>query len=181
MFLCVQAFIDELTSIISYAINPYEGFGLGGKYPFLHFDSDDEGYLVWRWWLYILSTARSCPLLASVPQHGSMNCSHSYSPFSYGSRCDFECNEGFWMRGTSATTCNNSGHWSPDVPTCQRESLLPSITINSSVIRSADFITFTVLPSCTVWGHPSPVFTSVYGMLPSPGEFQLWLSVSFHL
>ncbi|XP_062280435.1 P-selectin [Scomber scombrus] len=63
--------------------------------------------------------ARPCPLLANAPQHRSMNCSHSYSPFSHGSHCDFECNEGFWMRGTSATTCNTSGHWSPDVPTCQ--------------------------------------------------------------
>lgn len=63
--------------------------------------------------------ARPCPLLAKAPQHGSMNCSHAYSPFSYGSHCDFECNRGFWMRGTSAMTCNTSGHWSQDLPTCQ--------------------------------------------------------------
>eukprot|EP00064_Thunnus_orientalis_P004914 superscaffoldBa00000465_g4927 len=63
--------------------------------------------------------ARPCPLLAKAPQHGSMNCSHAYSPFSYGSHCDFECNRGFWMRGTSAMTCNTSGHWSQNLPTCQ--------------------------------------------------------------
>lgn len=90
-----------------------EGFVLNGT-------ADTECTSVGTWSTEISHClARSCPLLASVPQHGSMNCSHSYSPFSYGSRCDFECNEGFWMRGTSATTCNNSGHWSPDVPTCQ--------------------------------------------------------------
>ncbi|XP_053178932.1 P-selectin [Scomber japonicus] len=90
-----------------------EGFVLNGT-------ADTECTSVGTWSTELSHClARSCPLLANAPQHGSMNCSHSYSPFSYGSRCDFECNEGFWMRGTSATTCNNSGHWSPDVPTCQ--------------------------------------------------------------
>ncbi|XP_039985252.1 P-selectin isoform X2 [Xiphias gladius] len=63
--------------------------------------------------------ARPCPLLAKAPTHGRMNCSHPYSPFSYDSRCDFECNEGFWLRGTPTMTCNNSGHWSQDLPTCR--------------------------------------------------------------
>ncbi|KAI3368816.1 hypothetical protein L3Q82_025802, partial [Scortum barcoo] len=63
--------------------------------------------------------AHPCPLLAKAPQHGRMNCSHPHSPFSYGSLCNFECNEGFWLSGTSAMTCNNSGHWSQDLPTCQ--------------------------------------------------------------
>ncbi|XP_061593100.1 P-selectin [Cololabis saira] len=62
--------------------------------------------------------ARWCPLLDS-PQHGRMNCSHLNSPFSYGSHCDFQCSEGFWLRGTSALSCNTSGHWSQDLPTCQ--------------------------------------------------------------
>ncbi|XP_071343767.1 P-selectin isoform X2 [Trachinotus anak] len=63
--------------------------------------------------------ARPCPLLAKAPQHGRMNCSHPHSPFSYNSRCDFECNEGFLLKGTPTMTCNNSGHWSQDLPTCQ--------------------------------------------------------------
>ncbi|GLD50241.1 E-selectin-like protein [Lates japonicus] len=63
--------------------------------------------------------ARSCPLLAKPPQHGRMNCSHPYSPFSYDSHCDFECHKGFWLRGTPTITCNSSGHWSQDLPTCQ--------------------------------------------------------------
>ncbi|XP_035508536.1 P-selectin isoform X2 [Morone saxatilis] len=63
--------------------------------------------------------AHPCPLLAKPPQHGRMNCSHPYSPFSYGSHCDIECNKGFRLRGTSSMTCNNSGHWSQDLPTCQ--------------------------------------------------------------
>ncbi|XP_028259918.1 P-selectin [Parambassis ranga] len=63
--------------------------------------------------------ARQCPLLAKAPQHGRMNCNHPNAPFSYGSHCGFECNEGFWLRGTPATTCNNSGQWSQNLPTCQ--------------------------------------------------------------
>ncbi|XP_068452405.1 E-selectin-like, partial [Clinocottus analis] len=63
--------------------------------------------------------AQPCPLLAKAPQHGRMNCSHPYAPFSYDSRCDFECNEGFWRRGTPTMTCDDSGHWSQDLPTCR--------------------------------------------------------------
>ncbi|XP_071403043.1 P-selectin-like [Centroberyx affinis] len=63
--------------------------------------------------------ARPCPLLATSPHYGWMNCSHPYSPFSHGSHCDFGCNKGFWMRGTPTMTCNTSGHWSQDLPTCQ--------------------------------------------------------------
>ncbi|XP_062252348.1 P-selectin isoform X3 [Platichthys flesus] len=63
--------------------------------------------------------ARPCPLLAEAPQHGRMNCSHPHSPFSYDSHCDFGCTEGFWLRGTPTVTCNSSGHWSRDLPTCE--------------------------------------------------------------
>ncbi len=35
--------------------------------------------------------------------------------------------------------------------------------------------------SGTVWGHSCLVFTPVYELLPSSGELQLWLPVSFHL
>ncbi|XP_045905003.1 P-selectin [Micropterus dolomieu] len=66
-----------------------------------------------------LCLPQPCPLLAKAPQHGRMNCSHPYSPFSYGSHCKFECNEGFRLKGTPTMTCNNSGHWSQDLPTCQ--------------------------------------------------------------
>lgn len=69
----------------------------------------------------LLFTARPCPLLAKAPQHGGMNCSHPFSPFSFDSHCDFECDEGFWLRGTPTMACNHSGLWSQDLPTCERE------------------------------------------------------------
>lgn len=71
--------------------------------------------------LCVQCTAHPCPLLVKAPQHGKVNCSHPHFPFSYGSHCDFDCHEGFWQSGTPTITCNNSGHWSQDPPTCQRE------------------------------------------------------------
>lgn len=69
----------------------------------------------------VWSAAQPCPLLAKAPKHGRMNCSNPHSPFSFASRCEFECSEGFLLRGTQATVCNSLGLWSDDSPTCQRE------------------------------------------------------------
>ncbi|XP_029356110.1 P-selectin [Echeneis naucrates] len=63
--------------------------------------------------------ATPCLRLAKAPQHGTMNCSHRFSPFSYNSRCDFACKEGFWLRGTPNVTCNSLGHWSQELPSCR--------------------------------------------------------------
>ncbi|XP_008334648.1 E-selectin isoform X2 [Cynoglossus semilaevis] len=63
--------------------------------------------------------ARPCPLLAKAPHRGRMNCSHPHSDFSYESHCNFECSEGFLLIGTPTVTCNSSGNWSQDLPTCQ--------------------------------------------------------------
>lgn len=67
------------------------------------------------------SIAQPCPLLAKAPPNGMFTCSNPHSHSSYGSHCEFECDEGFWLRGASAITCNSSGVWSQDLPTCQRE------------------------------------------------------------
>lgn len=69
------------------------------------------------------SIAQPCPLLAKAPPNGTLTCSHPRSHSSYGSHCEFECDSGFWLRGASAITCNSSGVWSQDPPTCQRECL----------------------------------------------------------
>ncbi|XP_041646713.1 P-selectin [Cheilinus undulatus] len=63
--------------------------------------------------------ARPCPLLAKALQHGRMNCSHPHSSFSFDTVCDFECDEGFRLRGEQSLICNQSGYWSQDLPTCQ--------------------------------------------------------------
>uniref|UniRef100_A0A3B3D7Q4 E-selectin n=1 Tax=Oryzias melastigma TaxID=30732 RepID=A0A3B3D7Q4_ORYME len=63
--------------------------------------------------------AQRCPGLP--PQYGRMNCSLLDPPFSFGSRCDYDCSEGFRLKGAASVTCDPSGRWSPDVPTCRRE------------------------------------------------------------
>ncbi|KAM9358059.1 P-selectin [Symphorus nematophorus] len=107
--------------------DPHEEFSFGSKCT----STCEEGFVqngtadtectsLGRWNTEIpCCLAQPCPLLAKAPQHGKMNCSHPHSAFSYGSYCDFDCNEGFWLKGTSTLTCNNSGHWSQDLPTCQ--------------------------------------------------------------
>uniref|UniRef100_A0A3B3HKR0 E-selectin n=1 Tax=Oryzias latipes TaxID=8090 RepID=A0A3B3HKR0_ORYLA len=66
-----------------------------------------------------LCRVQQCPRLVKAPQHGRMNCSLLDPPFSYGSRCDYDCNEGFRMlKGAATVTCEHSGRWSQDVPTC---------------------------------------------------------------
>lgn len=150
------------------------------KYPLLFYSLSDSEVCQHNL-CSILSTARSCPLLAKPPQHGRMNCSHPYSPFSYNSHCDFECHEGFWLRGTPTITCNSSGHWSQDLPTCQREHYLKCTSFVSLLLCSNSSNIFSVLSSGTVRHHPQFVFTPVYELLPPSGEFQLWLSVSFYL
>lgn len=74
--------------------------------------------------------AQPCPLLAKAPPNGLLTCSHPHSHSSYGSRCEFECDAGFWLRGASAITCNSSGVWSRDPPACQGECLY--------IIRNSD-------------------------------------------
>uniref|UniRef100_A0A3B4XY57 Selectin P n=1 Tax=Seriola lalandi dorsalis TaxID=1841481 RepID=A0A3B4XY57_SERLL len=56
--------------------------------------------------------AKKCPTLNPLA-HGTFLCSDPHGD------CGFECNEGFWLRGTPTMTCSNSGHWSQDLPTCQ--------------------------------------------------------------
>lgn len=169
------------TSISCNALNYWLGFQIS----LLRFVWIDEGYLIRSWWAYLcsmLSIAHQCPLLANPPQHGQMNCSHIYSPFSYGSHCDFECNEGFWMRGKSAMECNSSGHWTQDLPTCHCES--PAFTLHPiphcSGIQTPDLMSFPHL-SRTMRGYSVYVLTPISELLPSSGKLQPWFPVYFHL
>ncbi|XP_024135196.1 P-selectin isoform X1 [Oryzias melastigma] len=66
-----------------------------------------------------LCRVQQCPRLVTAPQYGRMNCSLLDPPFSFGSRCDYDCSEGFRLKGAASVTCDPSGRWSPDVPTCR--------------------------------------------------------------
>nr|XP_012300139.1 P-selectin isoform X2 [Aotus nancymaae] len=48
-----------------------------------------------------------------------MNCSNLWGNFSYGSICSFHCLEGQLLNGSAQTACQENGHWSTTVPTCQ--------------------------------------------------------------
>ncbi|PNI48205.1 SELP isoform 4 [Pan troglodytes] len=49
----------------------------------------------------------------------AMNCSNLWGNFSYGSICSFHCLEGQLHNGAAQTACQENGHWSTTVPTCQ--------------------------------------------------------------
>lgn len=49
----------------------------------------------------------------------AVNCSNPWGNFSYGSTCTFQCPEGQSLNGSVRSTCQEDGHWSDDMPTCQ--------------------------------------------------------------
>lgn len=73
----------------------------------------------------------SCPLCLAVvqcsreevtiPSKGSVNCTHTYGEFSYDSRCHYSCEEGYQLNSSSPLTCEASGQWSEQPPTCNCE------------------------------------------------------------
>ncbi|KAL2771318.1 P-selectin precursor [Daubentonia madagascariensis] len=48
-----------------------------------------------------------------------MNCSNLWDDFSYGSTCTFHCPEGQLLNGLARMACQENGHWSAAMPTCQ--------------------------------------------------------------
>ncbi|XP_067240165.1 L-selectin-like [Chanodichthys erythropterus] len=61
-----------------------------------------------------------CPELIK-PQDGEMRCNHPIGRFSYGSTCEFECDERYKLRDSSSSTlfCGAAGHWNDSQPTCE--------------------------------------------------------------
>ncbi|XP_056890076.1 E-selectin-like [Takifugu flavidus] len=54
----------------------------------------------------------------TIPSKGSVNCTHTYGEFSYDSRCHYSCEEGYQLNSSSPLTCEASGQWSEQPPTC---------------------------------------------------------------
>uniref|UniRef100_A0A4W3JCN7 E-selectin n=1 Tax=Callorhinchus milii TaxID=7868 RepID=A0A4W3JCN7_CALMI len=54
-----------------------------------------------------------------VPDRGVMNCTHPITTFSYSSKCDFSCSEGFSLQGSDTLQCLSSGQWTAQNPTCK--------------------------------------------------------------
>ncbi|XP_056671485.1 E-selectin [Monodelphis domestica] len=58
--------------------------------------------------------------IASQPENGSVTCNHSSTgDFTYQSVCNFNCNEGFELQGSSQIECTAQGQWTHQSPTCE--------------------------------------------------------------
>uniref|UniRef100_A0A3B4D9Z0 Selectin E n=1 Tax=Pygocentrus nattereri TaxID=42514 RepID=A0A3B4D9Z0_PYGNA len=55
------------------------------------------------------------------PLHGSMQCKHPLGHFGYQSSCEFSCEEGYTLTGSSSSKlmCEGSGHWNASRPICE--------------------------------------------------------------
>ncbi|MGH0157663.1 UNVERIFIED_CONTAM: hypothetical protein FKN15_053815 [Acipenser sinensis] len=54
----------------------------------------------------------------TAPQNGDMVCSHPIGNFSFKSTCEFNCEEGYSLAGSSKLACTSSGKWDEDQPQC---------------------------------------------------------------
>ncbi|XP_042371202.1 L-selectin-like [Plectropomus leopardus] len=55
----------------------------------------------------------------TVPDKGSVNCTHKYGDFSYDSSCQYSCEEGYKLNMSRPLTCTASTQWSEQPPTCE--------------------------------------------------------------
>uniref|UniRef100_A0A8C0F2G4 E-selectin n=1 Tax=Bubo bubo TaxID=30461 RepID=A0A8C0F2G4_BUBBB len=53
------------------------------------------------------------------PEGGFVTCDHASADFTYRSRCDFGCSEGYVLDGPSSIECTAQGQWSEPVPKCK--------------------------------------------------------------
>ncbi|XDV41609.1 hypothetical protein PO909_010443 [Leuciscus waleckii] len=51
--------------------------------------------------------------------HASVQCFHPKGNFSYDSHCEYSCEEGYELKGSSTTRCTSTTEWSSKPPTCQ--------------------------------------------------------------
>ncbi|NXC64290.1 LYAM2 protein, partial [Aleadryas rufinucha] len=59
----------------------------------------------------------TCPAL-EMPVHGAVNCSHPSVQLTWGTTCEFTCDEGFTLTGPATLQCGSSGHWDKQQPAC---------------------------------------------------------------
>uniref|UniRef100_A0AAQ5ZMX2 Selectin E n=1 Tax=Amphiprion ocellaris TaxID=80972 RepID=A0AAQ5ZMX2_AMPOC len=55
----------------------------------------------------------------TVPDKGSVSCTHKYGNFSYDSSCQYACQEGYQLSMPSPLRCSASKTWSEQPPTCE--------------------------------------------------------------
>ncbi|KAM7410036.1 hypothetical protein PAMA_001481 [Pampus argenteus] len=55
----------------------------------------------------------------TVPNKGSVKCTHKHGNFSYDSECNYSCEEGYQLNMTRPLRCTGSKTWSEQPPTCE--------------------------------------------------------------
>lgn len=60
---------------------------------------------------------KKCPPIL-FPFPGNMTCVDTLEPFSFGSRCNFTCQEGYTLMRETTMSCLASGKWNGSAPTC---------------------------------------------------------------
>lgn len=76
---------------------------------------------VWLIFVYRAAVKKCHSIL--FPVTGNMTCVDILEPFSFGSRCNFTCQEGYRLRGEATLSCLASGKWSGPPPACTGGSL----------------------------------------------------------
>ncbi|XP_039985255.1 E-selectin [Xiphias gladius] len=55
----------------------------------------------------------------TVPDKGSVNCTHTYGDYSYDSLCKYSCEKGYQLSMSRPLRCTASTKWSEEPPTCE--------------------------------------------------------------
>ncbi|XP_048845943.1 L-selectin-like isoform X6 [Brienomyrus brachyistius] len=63
-------------------------------------------------------TVAQCKVVEQ-PSHGYALCSHHFGNFTYGSTCEFHCEEGYRLHGSATTNCTSTELWSAPPPSCK--------------------------------------------------------------
>uniref|UniRef100_A0A672K8A7 E-selectin n=1 Tax=Sinocyclocheilus grahami TaxID=75366 RepID=A0A672K8A7_SINGR len=114
--------------------NPQQGFvNCDGVFGAFHFNSSCQFRCVtgfklegsqrlrclasghWDYTLPVCQAVQCLPII-DAPGGWSMNCTHPLSINSFNSSCEFKCEEGFELKGSSTTWCDQTG---PIPPVCQ--------------------------------------------------------------
>ncbi|XP_042178504.1 E-selectin [Oncorhynchus tshawytscha] len=74
--------------------------------------------------------AVSCPTLQQ-PQDGAISCGED---FTYGSSCNFNCSEGYLLKGAITVTCTSAAEWSEEIPHCEAT---PEPPLNPTILGLA--------------------------------------------
>lgn len=95
-----------------------------------------------------------------VPEKGFVSCTRLDPELMYSLTCEFHCEEGYALSGTSKIQCTAEGQWSQPFPKCEGR---PLLFRNNEVVKVAIIIIVIIL---TTW---KALFIHRSEMLCKPG------------